>query len=563
MYFSCFETVFFCFSCKRYKCFEKIGFQERQIILDNFNSLSSKDQQDSYLAGLISFKNVKQRRPRRVRNDEDDGDGPSFDHSVAFYYKVRTTGKEEALCHTAFLSLHGISRGRLRRIQDSIRVSCLPPCDARGKHGNRPSKTPNEILNLIRLHIKSFRGRQSHYSRRDNPEKIYLPEELTVRKMHKLFLNEVKVNASYLVYYQVFKNEFNISFGMPRTDTCAKCDELTLKINSTVDIETKQKLIQEKDLHLRKAEKFRQIKNHYKLEARAGKCMAISFDFQQNLPLPHIRTSDVFYKSQLWYYVFGIHDLADDSASMYVYTEDVAKKGANDVTSMILHYLNNKDLRHSHLVIFSDGCSGQNKNHIMVYFQYMLVHSLKLFKKVTHVFPIRGHSFLPNDQDFALIEKKKRRNSPEVPEDWDALIQEARIKPSPFVVVNMTRDMFFDIQNACSSYFLKTPRPTLGLREARIIEISSDSAYVKTKNTYSGLWTHSAVRNKKALQSYIELKKLYEQPIPINSVKIKNVISLSAFLKKPSSIAFYEKFSLTESGTNIDIDEDDNSDECE
>lgn len=123
--------------------------------------------------------------------------------------------------------------------------------------------------------------------------------------------------------------------------------------------------------------------------------------------------------------------------------------------------------------------------------------------------------------------------------------------------------MFFDIQNACSSYFLKTPRPTLGLREARIIEISCDSAYVKTKNTYSGLWTHSAVRNKKALQSYIELKKLYEQPIPINSVKIKNVISLSAFLKKPSSIAFYEKFSLTESGTNIDIDEDDNSDECE
>ena len=392
---------------------------------------------------------------------------------------------------------------------------------------------------------------------------MYLPEELSVSKMHKLFLFEIRINVSYLVYYQVFKNEFSILFGIPRTNTCAKCDELTLKISAAVDVDTKQRLINEKDLHLRKAEKFRQIKNHYKLEAKAGKCMAISFDFQQNLPLPHIKTSDVFYKSQLWYYVFGIHDLADNSASMYVYTEDVARKGANDVTSMILHYLNNTDLTHSHLVIFSDGCSGQNKNHVMVYFQYILVHALKLFKKVTHVFPIRGHSFLPNDQDFALIEKKKRRNSPEVPEDWDALIKEARVKPSPFVVVNMTQDMFFNIQNARSSYFLKVPRPKLGLREARIIEISSDSAYVQTKNNYLGPWTYCAVRNKKVLQNNLELKPLYEKPLPVNSVKIKNVIALSAFLKKPNSVAFYEKFKVAEADNNIDLDEDDNSDGCD
>nr|CAH7751893.1 unnamed protein product [Callosobruchus chinensis] len=374
-----------------------------------FNSLLSKNNQDSYLAGLISFNNVKQRRPRRIQNSDQNGDGPSFDHSVAFHYKIRINGNEEKVCHTAFLSLHGISRGRLRRIQDCIRSSGLPPCDERGKRDNRPTKTPEEVLNLIRFHIKSFRGRQSHYSRRDNPNKVYLPEELSVMKMHKIFLNEIRINVSYLIYYNVFKNEFNISFGVPRTDTCAKCDELTLKIESAEDASAKNRLMVEKDLHLRKAEKFTQLKRHYKAEARAGRCMAISFDFQQNLPLPHIRTSDVFFKSQLWYYVFGIHDLAHDSACMYVYTEDVAKKGSNDVTSMLLHYLKNKDIVHDHLIIFSDGCSGQNKNHVMVYFQYMLVHVLKLFKKITHIFPMRGHSFLPNDQDFALIEKKKKQ----------------------------------------------------------------------------------------------------------------------------------------------------------
>lgn len=58
----------------------------------------------------------------------------------------------------------------------------------------------------------------------------------------------------------------------------------------------------------------------------------------QNLPMPHIKTGDVFYARQMWYYVFGIHDLADDSASAYVYPETVGKKGASDVTSLILHY---------------------------------------------------------------------------------------------------------------------------------------------------------------------------------------------------------------------------------
>ena len=92
---------------------------------------------------------------------------------------------------------------------------------------------------------------------------------------------------------------------------------------------------------------------------------------------------------------------------MYVYTEDVARKSANDVTSMILHYLNNKDLTHSHLVIFSDGCSGQNKNHVTVYFQYILVHELKLFKKVTHVFPIQGHSFCQMIKISLLLGRRK------------------------------------------------------------------------------------------------------------------------------------------------------------
>lgn len=72
----------------------------------------------------------------------------------------------------------------------------------------------------------------------------------------------------------------------------------------------------------------------------------------------------------------------------------------------------------------------------------------------------------------------------------------------------MTQDMFFNIKDACSPYFLKSPRPSLNLRQARFIEVSADSPYVKTRETYSGPWTQCAVRNKKTMGNFIDNEAL-------------------------------------------------------
>ena len=64
----------------------------------------------------------------------------------------------------------------------------------------------------------------------------------------------------------------------------------------------------------------------------------LAFDFQQNLPLPHIPVGEIFYLRQLWLYVFGIHCFVDNRASMYCWDETVAKKGANEVISCLNNY---------------------------------------------------------------------------------------------------------------------------------------------------------------------------------------------------------------------------------
>ena len=51
-----------------------------------------------------------------------------------------------------------------------------------------------------------------------------------------------------------FNTHFNLSFGVPRTDTCARCDELNVALGDTKDAEQVHMLQQEKQEHLRKAQ---------------------------------------------------------------------------------------------------------------------------------------------------------------------------------------------------------------------------------------------------------------------------------------------------------------------
>ncbi|CAG9792957.1 unnamed protein product [Diatraea saccharalis] len=77
--------------------------------------------------------------------------------------------------------------------------------------------------------IRSLRGRKSHYSLHDS-SKIYLPEELSVKKMYDMF--EDKNQLSYESYRSIFVNHFNIGFGDPKIDTCTICDEFLTKAES-------------------------------------------------------------------------------------------------------------------------------------------------------------------------------------------------------------------------------------------------------------------------------------------------------------------------------------------
>lgn len=60
------------------------------------------------------------------------------------------------------------------------------------------------------------------------------------------------------------------------------------------------------------------------------------------------------------------------------------------------------------LVVYSDNCGGQNKNRNLISFWRQSVLD-GVYESIEHRFLIPGHTRLPCDRDFALIEKQKNR----------------------------------------------------------------------------------------------------------------------------------------------------------
>ncbi|KAE9521557.1 hypothetical protein AGLY_018021 [Aphis glycines] len=298
------------YHCKRHKCFDVISPEERNRIIKDFNNLVKYNRQNEYLRGLITILPAVHRRIRKDTNEA------TFNDS-SYSYRLRSY-------------INGVLQNIVSNNKKKLLISGVVGTDNRGKHSNQPHKLSDETKTKVFDLIKSLKGRKSHYSPKDS-EKIYLPEELNIKKLHAFYKDNYPENVEgYTTFRDIFEQKFNISYGYPRKDTCNVCDvykaEVKLienQINTCVDNETKNILRTEKEV-------YEGSKEDSDLEA-------IIIDYQRNLPTPNITTNDYF-RRQLNFISFNVHVSSDESSIFYTYDENVARKGADDVCSMLEHY---------------------------------------------------------------------------------------------------------------------------------------------------------------------------------------------------------------------------------
>ncbi|KAJ4441249.1 hypothetical protein ANN_11100 [Periplaneta americana] len=154
--------------------------------------------------------------------------------------------------------------------------------------------------------------------------------------------------------------------------------------------------------------------------------VTLCFDLQQIQPLPQISIGEAFYARQISFYAFYITHVENKSPNFYCWTENQAGRRAKEVTSALTNFLSrqNFDEAVSTIGLFSDGCGGRNRNSIVVHALYwwLLQKSPQSVKEICMVFLFRGHSYLPADRVFGIIEKELRRHSEILtPEDYHNL----------------------------------------------------------------------------------------------------------------------------------------------
>jgi len=188
-----------------------------------------------------------------------------FPKGNTFVYRVHvSSGNCIRVCKQTFCQVHGIGKRRVENLCAAMTSGVLSCSDDRRKHKSRPHAIFENLKEQVRQHISSFPSRESHYSQPSNKDRKYLPEGLSIARMHRLYLEKhepdlqdgEKPKVKEWLYQKIFTEEFNIGFRYPRSDTCETCDLLKVAVDSTVDEQKRIQLQTELAAHHENATKL-------------------------------------------------------------------------------------------------------------------------------------------------------------------------------------------------------------------------------------------------------------------------------------------------------------------
>lgn len=424
--------------------------------------------------------------------------------------------------------------------------------DNRGKH--EPSnKTKPQIMEEIRRHIESFPCVESHYTRKDTNKK-YLAADLNIRKMYTLYKQlcqeENKEAANELTYRRVFATEYNLSFFVPKKDQCTICTNYE---NADEEKKTSMKKIYTE--HIQRKNKCNAEKAKDKERANDDcNFISVSFDLQAILQIPHCNVSLLYYSRKLCVYNLTIYEAGlPNNAFCFLWSELNGKKGSCEIGTILLHYLSKcVPSNVTEISLFSDTCSGQNRNQYVAAMLLWAVHNIEHLQMIEHKFLESGHTYMEADSMHSAIESQKKDTSVFSMQDWITICQRARrrkihiiekkkIVKEPYKTKEFKYHEFYDLKDLASKLMFNKDKDNVGNKvqwlkikrmrymkgEKRIYfnyDMSEDFNYMDVTGR-EGM-TRATRAKRQELDFPIQLKKIYKESLPISVAKKTDLLYL-------------------------------------
>ena len=371
----------------RYNCKTVLDEIERGQIFAEYWSLDRKRKQDFICKSVVETTPATSKR-----NKEND----KSRNKVRTYY-LQHEDKRIRVCKEHYLATLSISETVVTTALKYKGVTGMAsiPTPIR----NASNKTPEEAIRYVKEHIESFPRMASHYCRADT-QKEYLASDLNVVKMYNLYAqSDPIVKGQYQSveihkYREIFKTEYNLSFHKPKKDECSACEKF--KMEGKKD---------EMEAHLLRKERARLEKKNDKKESKMNKNVhAITFDLQKVLHIPHGNVSTYYYKRKLCVFNLTIYSLGTKSVKCFVWSEVAGKRGSNEIGTCLLKYLKALPLNIDHVILYSDCCSGQNRNRYMFTALLYALQECPNIKKIEQKFLVSGHTDMEVDSVHSAID---------------------------------------------------------------------------------------------------------------------------------------------------------------
>ena len=281
-----------------------------------------------------------------------------------------------------------------------------------------------------------------------------------------------------------------------------------------------------------------------------------TFDLEAVLYTPCSNVSQLFYKRKLSCYNLSIYDLSTKDGICYLWDETQAARGSSEIGSCLISHLQGLPRSIKHVVLYSDCCSGQNRN------QYIAAGLLYLIRQSTHIDRIEqkflesGHTHMECDSMHSAIEHAKKKTSIFVPSQWDTVVRLAR-KKNPYVVVPLRFNQFFDLKKLANENFGSFKYTTDGKRvnwiKIKILQVDRDrDNIIKFKYTFDDdnfmeINVEKKLKRRERRNKNILLQPKYTEKRKISTEKKADLLSLcTSFAIPPIHWPFYNSLTTNQ-----------------
>ena len=529
--------------CKHKKCNAIMSPNERKKVHENFWSMK-------YNARKVWIANNIERGIKKSARNKNKRSRRKMSHVW------RISGR--VVCKRFFLSTIGFKSDTVVRIAlDQRKSGNFTNDDGRGKHP--PSnKFPVEMHNSIKDFIESLRPQVSHYKLEHAPNRRYLPASMSVRKLHKEFVETHNKECSYHFFLKVFR-KMNISFAAPSCDLCQVCEHHK-QIHPDIDHTCSDCGCDEClsfTSHRQRAEEARHSLHVDMEKTEDPDVFVVTADMQKVLQMPKLECKDYFFSRKL--VLFNETFCApgkNGPATCILWNEEEAGRKASDVANAYVHFACSQQC--SHLIIYADNCSSQNKNRTLFSVLIRAVNDKDVSANtITLNFFEAGHTYMSADGVHGCIAKAINREALLGDmDDFKSIIKCSRTNMS---VLELTHSLM-----RCYTDELKQRLP-VQISKLKVVEFRRGSLSMYVKNTHADrCFTEISVMKHKTairLQRFIAAGGIPRDDIPIMKCrrgitpeKKADLIKLAALLPASKRKFFVEL--QTSNVADLEVDED-------